>query len=79
VLFRRQQEKQFGWSESGTGWQEPGKFLDLSGTGHSVPMAGAGLATYKCPGVQGMFTPNTRQLMRCSGLNSCVLGLQIWI
>lgn len=56
----------------------PGKFLDLSGTGHLVATAGAVLAMYKCPGVQGTCTPNGRQLMRCSRLNGYIIGLQIW-
>lgn len=56
----------------------PGKFLDFSGTGHLVAMSGAVLVIYKCPGMQGMITPNRIQLMRCSTLNRYIFGLQIW-
>lgn len=57
----------------------PGKFLDLSGTGHSVAMAGALLAMYGCLGVRGIFTPNRTfndsRTMRHSRLKMYILGI----
>lgn len=55
-----------------------GMFLDLSGTRHSVAMAGAALELHRCLDVHRMFTPNRRQLMRHSKLNRYIFGLEVW-